>query len=356
MNTSIRNTVIAGLMTIPSTLIAGTVTTDGADLVIKTKGGFEAKTTDGQHSFALGGRIQWDYNQAQLNGETDEDDLAIRRARIFVKGTVAKDWAYKAQFNIGNGNGGEPEDLYIRYKGFGKAAQVTVGRQKVAFGLEEMTSSKDITALERSGITEQYAIGRNDAITLHGKQGLINYSVSAFEDGDAASDNDFALAGRVTLTPYVKDQTLIHVGAGYADRADDRKTANIELAANIGSVSLQTEYFDEEQGADDRDGYYAQVGWVITGESRPYKDGKFKRIKPASENGAWEVFARYEDGNGNHSDIELGRVDANAYSVGVNWYANSNIRIGMNYSEGESQEVGSSDEGEEFRMRLQLTF
>lgn len=356
MSTSFRHSVIAGLLTIPGTLFAGTVTTDGPDLVIKTKGGFEAKTVDGDYSFALGGRIQWDYNQAKLNGDTDEDDMSIRRARIFAKGTIASDWSYKAQFNIGNGNGGTPEDLYIRYTGWGKGLQLTVGKQRVLFGLEDYISSNDIAALERSGITEQYGIGRQDSIRVHGKQGAVYYSVSAFEDGAATSDNDFGIAGRVAMTPIATDDTLLHIAAGYADRADDRKAANLEVAGNIGSVNLQAEYFDEEQGDVDRDGFYAQAAWAITGEIRPYKDGKFKRLKPSADTGAWEVFARYEDGDGNHSDIELGRVDAEAYTVGVNYYANNNIRIGMNYSEGESQETGSSDEGEEFRLRLQLTF
>ncbi|MCB2487441.1 porin, partial [Listeria monocytogenes] len=42
---------------------AGTVTTDGADIVIKTKGGLEGATTDKEFSFKLGGRLQADYSR-----------------------------------------------------------------------------------------------------------------------------------------------------------------------------------------------------------------------------------------------------------------------------------------------------
>ncbi|HFT4720691.1 TPA: porin, partial [Pseudomonas aeruginosa] len=42
---------------------AGTVTTDGADIVIKTKGGLEVATTDKEFSFKLGGRLQADYSR-----------------------------------------------------------------------------------------------------------------------------------------------------------------------------------------------------------------------------------------------------------------------------------------------------
>ncbi|NVJ60166.1 MAG: ATPase [Gammaproteobacteria bacterium] len=349
--------IIAGAVTaalISSASFAGSVTTDGDDLKIKTKGGLEVSS--GDFSLQIGGRIQWDYNHAELNGVTDEDNLDIRRARLFFKGDVAKDWSYKAQFNIGENNGGTPEDLYISYGGWGKAAKLTVGRHKVGLGLEELTSSKDITALERSGITEGYVVGRADGVSLSGKVGGVFYSLNAFEDPDAVADSDFGFASRVAFVPFEQGDTLIHVGLAYADRADDRTTTGIELAANMGSFSIQSEFFDDEQAGVDRDGYYLQAGWIMTGETRPYKNGTFKRVKPNSDSGAWELFARIEEGEGDHGDIELGSVDASAYTIGVNWYANSNVRFGANYSEGESNAPGSSDEGEEFRLRLQLTF
>ena len=52
---------------------AGVVTTDGADIVIKTKGGFEAKTADGEYGFKIGGRMQLDYND--FDGVTNADAL-----------------------------------------------------------------------------------------------------------------------------------------------------------------------------------------------------------------------------------------------------------------------------------------
>jgi len=350
----ITTAVAAALMSTAAS--AGTVTTDGTDLKIKTKGGLEVKTADGDYSIQIGGRIQWDYNHAALNDVTDEDDLNIRRARIFAKGKVAGDWSYKAQFNIGEGNGGTPEDLYITYGGWGKAAKLSVGKQRVVFGLEDLTSSNDITALERSGITEQYGVARQDSIRLHGEVGSAYYSISAYEDSAAPADDDFGLSARVAYVPVKSDDMLIHLGLGYTERGGDRNATGIEFAGNFGSFHVQSEFFEEEQAGVDRDGYYVQAGWIMTGETRPYKDGKFKRVKPNSDSGAWELFARLEEGDGNHGDIELGSVDASAYTVGVNWYANSNVRFGANYSEGESNVPGSDDEGEEFRVRLQLTF
>ena len=109
---------------------AGTVSSDGADLVLKTKGGLQLSTVDKEYSVKVGGRIQYDYNRAELNGEADEDQFEPRRARLFVSGNI-QDWSYKSQFNVDEGGA---EDLYIRYNGWGKQAKVTVGRQKMPFG------------------------------------------------------------------------------------------------------------------------------------------------------------------------------------------------------------------------------
>ena len=336
--------------------LAGTVTTDGADLIIDTKKGLSVKTADGDFSIKLGGRIQWDYNQAQLNNVTDEDDFDVRRARIYVKGHSG-DWSYKAQFNVGDSKkGGTPEDLYIQYNGWGKGLKATAGNQRVQMGLEDLTSSNNITALERSGITEQYAIGREESLRLHGAVDNLFYSLSAFEDRSAADENDFGFAGRVALAPVNTDDLLVHLGFNYADRAGDHTVDGFEFAAVAGSVHLQAEHFTDERGLEEREGSYVQVGWILTGETRPYKKGVFKRVKPQAAGGAWEVFARVKEGDGKHSDIELGSEDASAYTVGLNWYATSKVRIGANYSEGESNEAGSTDEGEEFRLRAQLVF
>lgn len=138
---------------------AGTVTTSGKDLVIDTDSGIKVKVSDNSASFQLGGRLQWDYDatQSDANG-VDTTDFDVRRARLYAKGHFG-DWAYKAQFNVAESDGakgGNAEDLYIRYLGFGSAATVTIGKQKEPFGLEQLTSSKDISALERSAMTERY--------------------------------------------------------------------------------------------------------------------------------------------------------------------------------------------------------
>lgn len=362
MKKKLFSTVVASLVAAQAG--AGTVTSDGSDIVISTKGGFAVKTADGEKSFNLGGRIQWDYNRAEADsaGEPDEDDMGIRRARIFTQGQVG-DWGYKAQFNIGESDSaaGTVEDLYIRYNGWGSQAKLTIGRQKEPFGLEQLTSSKDIAILERAATTELYAPGRNTGIQLHGKSGMFTYGVGLFEDGEASTGDpnrqadELAITGRITAAPIHEGNQLLHVGLGYTDRAgSDSNILGLELAGVLGPFHAQAEYFDAEFDTEDADGFYLQAGWILTGESRPYKDGVFKIVKPADKSGAWELVVRYEDGDGNYGDIEQGVTEGNMYAFGVNYYPNGNIRLGASYMSGEDDISG--DEGDEIRLRLQYVY
>ena len=324
-----------------------------AELTVKTDGGLRVSNED--FSVRVGGRIMYDYNRSEENGVTDEDAFDLRRGRLFVSGTVAETWAYKSQFNV---DGSGFEDLYIRYTGWGSMARLTIGNQKVPFGLEELTSSKDISVLERSAITEQYAVGRSESINLSGKTGNQTYSISAYtqdefdDEGDATNEEDIGLAARYTIAPIKSDTSVLHFGVAYRDAGDD-SAFGLEAAAVAGPFHIQAEFADGDFDGLEEDGFYVQAGYVLTGESRPYKDGVFKRIKPEGA-GAWEAVLRYEDGYGNHSDIELGRTDASAFTLGLNWYAHKNVKLGINYTDGESNIT--DDDGSEFRVRFQLTF
>ncbi len=318
-----------------------------AEVKVSTKGGL--KVSSGDYKFQLGGRIMYDFNKSELNGETDENDFDLRRGRLYVKGSIGNDWEFKSQFNV---DGDGFEDLYIRYTGLGKGAKVTIGNQKMPFGLEEMMSSKDISILERSAITERYSVGRAEGVQLHGNAGdNATYGIGVFTDDE--TDAEIGYAARYTKA-FKSDNGLIHLGLAYKD-IDEESALGFEAGYTTGPFHIQAEYIDGEEGAnDDLSGYYVQAGYVLTGESRPYKGGVFKRVKPASSTGAWEVVARYEDGDGNHSDIELGTDDASAFTIGVNWYAHENLKMGINYTDGESNT--SDDDGSEFRVRFQLTF
>ncbi len=325
--------------------------TANAEVKVSTKGGL--KVTSGEHEIKIGGRIQYDYNRSELNGETDEDEFDARRARLFVSGKVGQDWGYKVNWNV---DGDGFEDLYLRYNGFGKGAIVTVGNQHQAFTLSQLISSKDVGISERPGIVERYLIGRRESVQLHGDFDKLHYAVGLFTEEDSDDSNGFA--GRVAYAPIKNDQNTIHLGFSYKD-TEEQDGFGVEFGAVSGPFHLQSEYFSADEvngdgGEDDIDGYYVQAGYFITGEKRPYKNGTFKRPKPNSKRGAWEVVARYEDGDGGFGDIELGNTDATSYALGVNYYATHAVRINASYQAGESNL--NDDDGSEFRVRFQVAF
>ncbi|MBO2672599.1 OprO/OprP family phosphate-selective porin [Shewanella algae] len=338
---------------------------------LNTDGGIKVANHDKSATFQLGGRLQFDYDATESkDNQLDTEDFDVRRARLYVKGHVG-DWGYKAQFNIAEsdgGKGGNAEDLYLSYLGFGKQAQITIGKQAEPFGLERLMSSKDISALERSAMTELHSPGRALGVKLHGVGSNWTYALGVFEsDGDGGNDFEHkAMTGRFTYTPYQVGDAVIHLGASYTQRdadvsEDEVNGYGLELAASSGPLHLQAEYFGSEFGDEDLDGFYVQGGWVITGESRPYKQGNFGRVKPGNAYGAWELVLRLEQGDGNYGDIGLDKstqvYDGNMYTLGVNYYADKNVRLGLNYSKGEAEDLlGNEFSGSELRARFQYAF
>jgi phosphate-selective porin OprO/OprP len=350
----IRNSFVLCIpLLISNYLLAGVVTSNGSDVVVNLKGPMEIKTSDNNYSAKLGGRIQWDYNYTELNGVADEDDFSLRRARLYLSGTV-KDWSYKVQFNVGNNIGGTHEDLYIRYNGWGKQAVVTIGNQNEPFGLEQLESSKGISYLERSAVSEAYAPGRSEGILFTGQHSDITYALGIFEDDaeGVGSSEGTAVTGRVTYAPIKSADHVLHFGLAHSNRDEDIDISGFEVAYAKGPYHVQSEFISSEEDNKNRKGLYVQAGWIITGESRPYKNGIFKRIKPGNPSGAWEVVVRYEDGDGAYSDEELGSTDATSYGVGVNYYLNKFIRIGATFTE--AKDNINNDDGSEFRTRIQI--
>ena len=110
-------------------------------------------------------------------------------------------------------------------------------------------------------------------------------------------------------------------------------------------------------------GYYGQISYFITGESRKFKNSYsgFNRVKPKnnfgkSGKGALELAARM-------SKMDLSKVSMGALNditVGLNWYLNPNTRVMINYVMAELIEGdGSSDNAtteNTIQCRVQIDF
>ncbi len=327
---------------------AGTVTTDGADIVINTKSGLEVATVDKQFSFKLGGKLQWDANQFDGLRAAAEDspfdstfNTYIRRAELSIEGTAYKNWGYgfTLEHDGPDDNATEFTDAYFSYEGF-DLASVTIGRFGVDYGLENTTSSSWITGIERPFMYD-YLNGDEDTnFGVAVKHSGDNYGLlaqvatykSEYNDGDEENDESFGYSLRANWAPYLNGTDVIHLGANYHsnnpddDRArvrtrlglrsdgDDRLTFTdtrvtdkdtewlLEAGAQFGGLRAQAEYFSRSISGEsaggaaqdvDVDGYYAQVGYMFGGV-RGFKAADGKWDKP-TEAGAIEVFARYEN-------------------------------------------------------------
>jgi len=143
------------------------------------------------------------------------------------------------------------------------------------------------------------------------------------------------------------DPNLLNIGA---QRVKSYATASVEALGIWGPITLQGEghYAQINRLADgsaaDPDvntrtlsdrrwfyGWHLQGGYVLTGESRCYDfaNGGLCGIKPCNPYGAWEVVARYSRLHLNNKDI-WGGSEHNV-TVGLNWYANDNVRVAFNY-------------------------
>lgn len=326
---------------------AGTVTTDGADIVVKTKGGLEVATTDKEFSFKVGGRLQADYSSFDgfytKNGDA-ADAAYFRRAFLELGGVAYGDWAWQINYdfshNSGNADDGYFDEASIAYNGF-KPVSIKVGRFDPEFGLEKATSSKWVTAQERNAAYDMvgWANGSENGMgiqvsgsamdSLYGSAGLFAKDTN---DEDGESVKQFNLRG--VFAPMHEAGNVLHIGVNYAQRDlnnvenydasvksrlgmrgvstkggndagtngnrltlggqtgnwGDDKAFGLEAAAAFGPLSIQGEYItrtldSKDAGVDDLegDGYYAQVAYTLTGEARGYKLGKFDAIKPANK-------------------------------------------------------------------------
>ena len=342
----------------------------------KWNNGLEFKTNDGSASVKLGGRVMLD-NVFFSDDTGQEDGTEFRRTRLMLSGKVNNfEWKTQYDFARGDDSGGTDKgkrpafkDVYVGLGGVPYAGALRAGHFKEPFGLEELTSSKYITFMERS-LTSAFAPSRNVGVMAHRtlESGTLAYGVfrTTGDNGFDTGDGDYSLTGRYTRLINTEGGSLIHLGGALSTRslqgdlsleprasshlgpkavegtvagADGEFRYGVEAAYVNGSFSLQGEFMGSSVSADDNvsyTGWYVMGSYFLTGESRPYdsKRGIFKRVKPAKEFawgeswGATELAARY--GSVNYSDFTDG-VTLDDLTVGVNIYHNPVFRTMINY-------------------------
>lgn len=233
---------------------AGTVTTDGADLVIKTKGGLEVATTDKQFSFKVGGRLQADYSRFDgfytVNGDS-ADAAYFRRAFIEIGGVAFTDWKYQFNYDLSH-NAGSSKDGYwdeasIQYSGF-NPINIKVGRFDPDFGLEKATSSKWVTAPERNAaydLVDWTNVHQNGlGIQVNGTAGPSLYGslgLHAKDQNDVDGDSVKQFNVRGVFAPLHEAGNVLHLGVNFARRdLDDVGGLDTRIRSRLGMRGVST--------------------------------------------------------------------------------------------------------------------
>ncbi len=385
--------------------------------------GLRFQSENGNFKLAIGGRIMndwaWMTENKKLEDESGIGDLVdsteFRRARLYVSGTIYNNVGFKAQYDYEDGVA-DFKDVYIELKKIPYLGNFRVGHFKEPYSLEQLTSSKYISFMERNLTDDPFAPERNTGFMFHNHMldKRVTWAAGVFRNTDAFGDSDIAdssnegqysFTGRLTGLPWYteKGRKLLHVGLGYSWQSAESNSVTFEtkpdinlapdfvdtgtsltditksydllgpeLALVYGPFSLQAEYsfvdVDLKRSVNsdpDFSGFYVYGSYFITGENRSYKttNGTFSRVKPKSNfkwgksPGAIELLARYSELDLSDEAVDAGRLDT--MTLGVNWYLNPNTRVMFNYVKADpTLDSDGDDDGDAdlFAMRFQIDF
>ena len=370
---------------------------DTKDMVFKAKwkDGPVFETPDKSVVFKISGRIHLDTvftdadtpPQGPAPGVGDDFDSAtfFRRVRLGVNGEITPYVDWKFEIDFATPNSPQFKDAYVTIKGLKDcvgcwAPAIRFGQQYEPIGLETFTSDNYLTMIERASINNfhpERSIGVDLFDTFWKDRATMHLGVFS-PDGDD-EDNGFALwdeddtdggwvvTSRFTVIPWALDTCrFLHLGGsvsyrnpntvqyrarpglGRGPRVLDTGTIatldnvflwNAEVALVWNSLHVSAEYTsvsldDPTHGDPTFSGWYAQVGWFLTGEARAYdfKKGVWGNTKPCCNflsngcccKGAFELAARYDTIDLNEGTFTSGEMET--FVVGLNWYLNPNVR------------------------------
>ena len=223
-----------------------------------------------------------------LQEPTKKDGFDIRRARLDLKGAITERWDYRMQLDFAS----SPKilDATIGFR-FGDYLRITAGQFKVPFSMENLTASNKLECIDRSQVVEALVARGKDVIGNHNGRDiglqlsgsvfkindiyLLDYAAGVFDGaGINVSDNNENkdLAGRLVFHPLKG----LDIGGSYYNGFDNWTAGTPAVAKNLvrkrlagelsylwNNLSLKGEYIKGEDGATDREGWYAQAGYYF---------------------------------------------------------------------------------------------
>ena len=358
--------------------------------------GWQDMSTD-KWTVKLGGHVQLDYiNWANADPAIPgtEDYFEFRRLRLVADGTGYGQCDFRLQMTlepetVGTSPAGtvvspDVKDAYFSMNEIPGLGRIRIGNFFVPFGLEQVTNDTNNIFMERSIPTQGiFTADREVGIALYNcsDDQSVTWASGVFFDSiseglkERIDDNQgYRASGRLTWTPFYDEPSngryLIHTGMGilHTDDQDNKvrfsarpqihegprlidsgnlsadayTTGNLEFAAVMGPVTLQSEAYLTSVdmitgGAETAHGGYAHLSYFLTGENRIYErfgqhGAQFGRNVPysnffvvpgAMSPGAWEVKTRYS-----HLNLDqFNKGQYNDLTSGFNWYWSDRTRV-----------------------------
>lgn len=402
---------------------AGTAHADSAE----TKGGIKIKTDDGRFEASIGGRLQFDGNLVMKDDAAafgsgsssfvDRSSFYFRRIYLTFAGK-AYGWKYKIEPDLCGSGGVSNSDPAASATDIGNTCrelnfqdiylgtdvgpgELLFGQRKVFRGMEELTSSNELTMMERPFISGPLLSGRDFAQGIFYSIPREHYTASAavYSLHGSTTNATQGIGGntRLTFAPLLTEGKTVHLGVTYSAESvdvpsgggasssaryfgrlgnnqslvsassafDSNDTWTAEAATTFGPFFAQAEYlsskFAGSPAAADQtvDAWYVQASWFVTGETKPYKakDAIYGNPKPKGAKGALELTLRYEDAKNGDLTSATAVNELQDLIVGANWYVNPNVRFMLNYIMGSAERVdGQKDEPDTIAARAQFSF
>jgi phosphate-selective porin OprO/OprP len=339
-------------------------------------------------SFKPRGRIQYDAAWVGRPDGNQDPGLGFsneaRRMRLGAEGTIPGGFGYKFEVDFAD-NEVELTDAVLTYQA-AKGLGVTIGQHNNFQSLEELSSSRFISFMERAAFTDAFNFERRVGVSLGYSTGDVIVQGGVFTDnvndlansGDGTGlgdeNNSLSADGRIVYAPKL-GETQLHVGGSahlrdsgdtnelgvrtrYRQRpfvhttntrflatpslnVDKESDYGLELAAINGPFHAAAEAHwltPSLPGAANPTffGGYAELGWFITGETRGYKGGQWDRtkvLKPvgtAGGMGALQLNLRYDHLDLADAGINGGRQGG--YQASLIWIPQDYIRFMLNYA------------------------
>lgn len=297
---------------------------------------------DKKNSMAVTGRLHFDMHNSDVKFPTGEDydkdtasaadQFEVRRARIGVKGKFANDFKYEAVTNL-VGSAPTIDVAFLDWAKFDKAS-IRFGKFKQPFNLEELTSSNNITFLERSYVN-QLSPAKKLGVMLFGELTPgFTYAASGFQFTDTELDykgQDMSYAGRTTLNfaELMGDKTAVyHVGlSGFDTSYSVRPTTSSSTSGGRDSSGSIMSIRGSNRGLSNI--FRAQIQGEIAGangqsfgsDTNAGVDAKALGLEGVVAKGPFKLQAEYvnSDYKANYNDTAKMKLDAKAWYAEAAW-------------------------------------